>query len=123
MKSSEIYATLPKLKRDVTGWHYNARNTDVSLARAPCILGGGDGWRFRLANKNFSNGIRRCKYVLYVIASSDSSLSQLELFFKPSVLFGIRFISPVYVAWRARTVIKKSLLKDDEWRTQYSNPF
>ena len=34
---NEIYATLPKLKRDVTGRHYN-----VSLARAPCRLARGD---------------------------------------------------------------------------------
>ena len=31
---NEIYATLPKLKRDVTGRHYNARNSDVSLSPA-----------------------------------------------------------------------------------------
>ena len=33
--SNEIYATLAKLKRDVTRRHYHARNSDVSLARAP----------------------------------------------------------------------------------------
>ena len=38
-----IYAKLHKLLCDVTGRHYNARNSDVSLSRAPCGLGGGDG--------------------------------------------------------------------------------
>ena len=29
---------------DVTGWHYtDTQNLDVSLVRAPCGLGGGDG--------------------------------------------------------------------------------
>ena len=40
---NEICATFPKLKRDITGRHYNAWNSDVSLARAPCGLGRGDG--------------------------------------------------------------------------------
>ena len=34
-----IYAKLC----DITGRHYNTWNSDVSLARAPCGLGGGDG--------------------------------------------------------------------------------
>ena len=34
-----IYAILHKLLRDVNGRHYNARNSDVSLSRAPCGLG------------------------------------------------------------------------------------
>ena len=38
-----IYANLHKLLCDVNGRHYNARNSDVSLSRAPCGLGGGDG--------------------------------------------------------------------------------
>ena len=38
-----IYAKLHKLLCDVNGRHYNARNSDVSLSRAPCGLGGGDG--------------------------------------------------------------------------------
>ena len=42
-----IYAKLHKLLCDVTGWHYNTRNSD-SLTRTPCGLGGGDGWHFRL---------------------------------------------------------------------------
>ena len=40
---NKVEATLPKLKRDITGRHYNARNSDVSRARAPCGLGRGDG--------------------------------------------------------------------------------
>ena len=38
-----------KLPCDVTGRHYNTPNSDVSLARAPWRLGGGDGSHFRLA--------------------------------------------------------------------------
>ena len=38
-----IYANLHKLLCDVNGRHYNARNSDVSLSRAPCGLGRGDG--------------------------------------------------------------------------------
>ena len=44
-----IYANLHKSLCDVNGRHYNARNSDVSLSRAPCRLGRGDGWHFRLS--------------------------------------------------------------------------
>ena len=33
------YAKLHKLLSDVTGWHYNAGNSDVLLARAPPVRG------------------------------------------------------------------------------------
>ena len=43
VRTNQKLPTIFAKVRDVTGRHYNTQNSDVSLARAPCGLGGGDG--------------------------------------------------------------------------------
>ena len=42
-RTNQKLLTISAKVRDINGRHYNARNSDVSLARAPCGLGRGDG--------------------------------------------------------------------------------